>query len=79
VSSGSVASGSVGYKRPLDCQGLHFSEGDGSLGRASDGGGFLGCVSGGSAARRVTGGDAPMAGGQAPTALLNRTSGGDAP
>jgi hypothetical protein len=24
----------------------------------------------------VTGGDAPMAGGQAPTALLNRTSGG---
>jgi hypothetical protein len=34
-------------------------------------------ASGCGAPRRATGGDAHMADGQAPTALLNRTSGGD--
>jgi hypothetical protein len=33
----------------------------------------------GGAPRRATGGNTPKAGGQAPTALLKRTSGGGAP
>jgi hypothetical protein len=36
-------------------------------------------ASGCGAPRRATGSDAPMAGGQAPMALPNRTSGGGAP
>jgi hypothetical protein len=36
-------------------------------------------ASGGGAPRRATGSDAPMAGGQAPTALPNQMSGGGAP
>jgi hypothetical protein len=36
-------------------------------------------ASGSGVPRRATDGDAPMAGGQAPTALLNRMSGGGAP
>jgi hypothetical protein len=47
------------------------SGGGGSLGRAS--GGYPG-ASGCGAQRRATGGDAPMADGQAPTALLNQTN-----
>jgi hypothetical protein len=36
-------------------------------------------ASGGGTPRRATGGDASMAGGPAPTALPNRTSGGSVP
>jgi hypothetical protein len=38
VSSGSATPGSGDYKTPPGCQGLGFSGGNDSLGRASDGG-----------------------------------------
>jgi hypothetical protein len=90
VSSGSAALGSDDYKRPPGHQGLGFSSVAVPSGRESGGGGFLGRASGGDPGgklrwraeagdRRATGGDAPMAGGQATMVLPNRTSGGGAP
>jgi hypothetical protein len=73
------------YKTPPRCQGLGFSGGGGSFGRAS--GGDPG-VSGGAAPRRANDdgaplgtndGDAPKVGGQAVMMLSKRTGGGDAP
>ncbi|XP_020399789.1 uncharacterized protein [Zea mays] len=86
VPSGLAAPGSDGYKRPPGHQGLGFSGGGGSLGRVRGTAVSSGVrattlprASSGGALRRATGGDAPIAGGQASTALPNRTSGGGAP
>jgi hypothetical protein len=84
VPSGSATPGADGYKKTLGRQGLSFSgvavpSGERAAVAVSSGvrAAAIPGASGCGTPRRATDGDAPMADGQAPTALLNRTSGGD--